>query len=238
MSRLEALACVALCVSCATQKRVLKRPAPVDLKGVALMPFAGSAAEGFTGPEGHPCGAAGRHVEEYLIGWQTRGDDPACSHDTLSEGMGPAVLEMRWVIEIPEDGAYEVVSTGYSIGGQGQIVARGSYYGDYWAKADLVLQAHSAHCGGVWVSPYGKQAVTGWWARSVSFSGWTEIPPIGLQGCRAHDELKLTLRFVGQTNRGSIEINWFGFSVVSADEIDRVFGLRRKLPSAERAAER
>ena len=68
--------------------------------------------------------------------------------------------------------------------------------------------------------------MTGIFSRQAEFSGWSEIPDTHLAGCKAGDPLEVRLRLAGDSNRGRIEVDAFGFSAVAADELNRIFGVR------------
>jgi hypothetical protein len=36
------------------------------------------------------------------------------------------------------------------------------------------------------------------------------------------------LRLVGDVNRGKVDVDWFGFSAIQDDEVNRIFGIRPK----------
>jgi hypothetical protein len=133
--------------------------------------------ERFSDGEGRPCPRFAGHVRDNLLGWEAQNpDDPACTHDTLYEGLRAGTLEMHWSATLPADGSYDLVALGYSVGAWGRVLSRGSYYGDYWTRAQVVIEVR--------------------------------------------------LRLVGEANRGKIDVDWFGFSALSDDEVHRIFGVR------------
>jgi hypothetical protein len=81
-----------------------------------------------------------------------------------------------------------------------------------------------------------KAEVTGPWSRVAEFRGWTKIPDLVIPNCKANETLEVTLRLQGEGNRGRVDVDWFGFSAVSHEDMNRVFGLRSR-PSATSAVE-
>ncbi|MGZ6124082.1 MAG: hypothetical protein ACXWLR_03925 [Myxococcales bacterium] len=224
------LALAAAAASCAPRpRRVAVRPAVRDERGVTFLPFASSSVERFSDADGQPCATFAGHVYDNLLGWEARNaDDAACTHDTLYEGTRAGTLEMRWSATLPADGSYDLVALGYSVGAWGRVVSRGSYYGDYWARAQVVIEASSPHCAVSWSADLAQAKVTGPQDRMAAFSGWLEIPELAMRGCKANEPIDVRLRLVGEANRGKIEVDWFGFSAVSDDEVHRIFGVRPK----------
>jgi len=228
--RRRALAMLALCAACApTQRRMQVRPDVRDERGVSFLPFASSQAERFAAPDGAPCTGYGGHVKDNLIGWQApTPEDSACSHDSLYDGVKPGVLELRWRSEVPADGNYQLVTLGYAVGAWGRVVSRGSHYGDYFAKAQVTIEARSAHCAATWAKQLALAQVTGPSDRQANFSGFVDIPDLAVSGCRAHEPIDVWLRFVGEANRGRVDVDWFGFSASNDGEVHRIFGLRAR----------
>src|SRR3954468_12868133 len=138
---------LALLAGCAeTARRVRVRPVARDEKGVSPLPYDASVAERFVTPDGAPCLGYGGHVKDNLIGWEAPNpDDAACSHDTLYDSLKPAVLELRRRAEPPAARHHGLVASAYAVGAWGRVVSRGSRYGDYYAKAQVVIDARSAH---------------------------------------------------------------------------------------------
>ncbi len=223
-------ALVMVLLACATSaRRVPIRPVARDERGVSFLPFASSRVERFSDQEGRPCPEVVGRVRNNLIGWESENpDDPACTHDTMFEGTRPGLLEMRWRSELPQDGSYDLVTLGYSVGAWGRVTTRGSYYGDYYARASVVVEASSPSCAAKWSSELALAQVNGWWHRIAAFSGWLEIPDIGISGCKAHEPIEVRLRLVGDVNRGKVDVDWFGFSAIQDDEVNRIFGIRPK----------
>jgi hypothetical protein len=128
-----------------------------------------------------------------------------------------------------------VISGGYSVGAWGRVRVRGSYYGNFFASARVVLDASTPHCRAEWSSDLALAKVTGTIPRGAEFSGWVAIPDTRIAGCRAGDPLDVRLRLVADSNRGRIEVDAFGFSVGAADELNAMFGIK---PAAVPAAPR
>ena len=189
--------------------------------------------ERFTDPTGRLCPRFNGEIQDNLIGWQSKDDDPACNIDTLEVGPGPAVLELRWQAVIPNDGSYELVPGGYGLGAWGSALSRGSWYGDYFAKATVLIAAQAPSCTGSWTLELAKTAVTGPWNRRAQFSGWISLPSIVLHGCRAGDIIEARVRLVGETNRGTVAVDWFGFSAATDDDVNRIFALRPRPMTAD-----
>jgi hypothetical protein len=208
-----------------------------DLTGVVFLPWSSSAVESFFDKEGKLCARFDGQVRDYFAGWQSSDpSEPACDHDTFDDGLHTAILELRWHGNVPTDGDWDVISGGFSVGAWGRVQARGSYYGDFVARAQVVLDATSAHCSAQWSSSLAKAAVTRAEALARDFTGWTEIPDLHLSGCKAGDPIDVRIRLVGDSNRGRIEVDAFGFSTLNNDELNRIFGVRRGSGSTAAAA--
>jgi hypothetical protein len=219
-----------LVVACTpSRKRVMVRPAGTDERGVEFMRFESSLVERFVAPDGKACAPWNGHVKEDLIGWQAPDpDDPACSHDTLTDGISPGVLELRWKKMVPADGSYDLVTLGWSVAAWGWVSSRGSHYGDYVAKAEIVVEAHNPGCSAKWSQNVGEAQVTGPIERHANFSGYAEIPDLVLKQCKGGAPLEVSVRLVGEANRGRIEVGWFGFSAVKDEDANHIFGLRAR----------
>jgi len=214
-------------LACAKQRRIKLRPeGALNDAGVTFMPFVASRVERFVAPDDRPCEDVDGRPRENFVGWQSPNEDPACIHDTLYEGLRPGVLEFRWRSEIPDDGNYDLVTLEYSVGAWGRVVSRGSYYGDYFAKAQLTVNAKAPSCAGSWSLDLAKAAVTGPWSRVAAFNGWVTIPDLIVPGCRAREIIEVALRLQGESNRGKVEVDWFGFSAIKEEDVNRIFGLR------------
>ena len=225
------LALLALCC-CASPRTMRVRPvAARDLREVVFLSFAASQVDGFFDAQGHPCPPFNGRILDFFAGWQSHDAEPICDHDTFDDGPHPASLELRFRGSVPADGALDLVSGGYAVGAFGRAVARGSHIGDYFAWARVTLEVESEHCRGSWSSPIAKATVTGIFSRQTEFSGWSEVPDVHLSGCKAGDPLEVKLRLASDSNRGRIEVEAFGFSASAADELNRIFGLRRAAPT-------
>jgi hypothetical protein len=208
-----------------------------DLSGVSFLSYAQSDVRGFFDPAGRPCQPFTGRIRESFAGWSSDGEDPACVHDTLGAGTDAGSLDLRWRGTVPADGSYNVLSAGHAVGTWGTAVARGSYYGDYYAWARVDVNVESAHCRGQWSLELARAKITGRDSRVASFSGWAEIPDIRVDGCRAGDGIEVRVQLIGQANRGQVAVDAFGFWVTTDEELNRVFGIRpaELQPRAQRA---
>ncbi|MCA1828437.1 MAG: hypothetical protein ABR567_12105 [Myxococcales bacterium] len=227
---------LAVGLGCAPKKIRIRPPTWRDLSDVTFLPYSGSSVESFFDKDGKLCPRYDRKVKQGFAGWQNEGSDAACDHDTFEDGLHPAHLELSWSGAIPNDGTYDLLAGGYAVGTWGRVQARGSYYGDFFAWARLDVEAKSAHCHAEWSAILGKAGVTGNWARMRDFTGWNEIPDLKLVGCKAGDPLTVRLTINADVNRGRVEVDAFGFSVINAEEIDRIFGIRPGSSGAEATA--
>jgi hypothetical protein len=192
------------------------------------MPFASSDAARFTDAKGQPCPVFAGPVKENNIGWHQGKDSdiPACTYDSFENGTEPAALELRWRVVVPEDGNYDVVAMGYSVGAFGRVLSRGGWKGSYYTKVKVDVDASSSSCGGDWSQDLANAKVDGPWEREAPFSGWVQIPDIQVYGCRGQDVLELRVRLIGETNRGQVDVDWFGFSAQRDDEMNKIFALK------------
>ncbi len=230
-----ALVMVATFTGCVRARRVRIRPDPsLDESSASFLRYDSSSVEGFIDPAGKPCARFSGAIRNNLIGWQSEGDDPACNIDTMETGLRPAVLELRWQAVIPSNGSYELVPAGYGLGAWGSALSRGSYYGDYFAKATVFIYAWAPSCSGSWALELARAVVTGPWNRRAIFSGWITIPAIVLPGCRGGDSVEARVRLVGETNRGAINVDWFGFSAAADEDVNRIFALRERPNTGQR----
>jgi hypothetical protein len=208
-------------------RRVHLRPSGErDERGISFLRFTSSGVERFTDANGRLCPRLDGRIRDNLLGWQSANNDPVCIHDTVDDGVKPGVLELRWRSEIPADGSYDLVTLGYSVGTYGTVLSRGSWMGDYAAKAELHIDAQAAHCGASRLFPLATAEVNGPLYRGAVYSGWTEIPNLILAGCKAHEPIEVRVRLVGESNRGRIEVDWFGIAAATDEEVHRIFGLR------------
>jgi hypothetical protein len=204
----------------------LRPPGDRDERGISFLPFASSAVERFFDPAGRLCPRLDGRIRDNLIGWRSANNDPVCIHDTVDDGQKPAVLELRWRSEIPADGNYDLVTLGYSVGTYGTVLSRGAWLGDYVARAELHIDAQATHCSASRSFRLASASVNGPIYRGADYSGWTEIPSLILTGCKAHEPIEVRVRLVGESNRGRIEVDWFGIAAASDEEVNRIFGLR------------
>jgi hypothetical protein len=225
--RTAAAALLALGVACAGPRRIRIRPSESrDLQGVVFMPFSSSRTEAFSDPEGRPCPVYNGEIQNFFAGWQSRSDDPACEHDTFDDSTRAGALELSWHGTVPADGAWDVISGGYSVGAWGRVRVRGSYFGNFFAVARLVLEARTPNCRAEWSSDLALAKVTGTIPRGAEFSGWIAIPDTRIAGCRKGDPLDVRLRLVADSNRGRIDVDAFGFSVLAREELNAMFGIK------------
>lgn len=214
-------------IACTRQKRINIRPErSFENRGVAFFPFVASEVERFVGRDGRPCVRVGARPRDNLVGWQSPDDSPACVYDTIDEGARFGALEFQWRLEIPQDGNYDLVTLGYAVGTWGRVVSRGSYYGNYFSRAELSVLARAPHCGASWSLELAKAIVTGPWDRIAAFHGWVSIPDLVLASCKAQETIEVRLRLQAESNRGRVDVDWFGFSAINDDDVSRIFGLR------------
>lgn len=192
---------------------------------MTLLRFASSEAARFRTPGGGACSPFDR-VREYLAGWQSSNDDPACVHDSLEDGQLPGTLDLRFRVDIPRDGDYQLVPAGFALGALGVVVSRGAFYGEAVASATVEVEARAPSCAGSWSMELAAARVTGPWSRAAPFSGWLHVGEIPIKSCRAGETLEVHVRLVGATNRGSVLVDWFGFSAASDEDLNAMFGLR------------
>ncbi len=222
---------------CVKQRHVSIHPERMVVgPGIVMMPYASSRVEGFRDTSGLICPPTPGRVRDDLIGWQSKDQDPVCVHDTLDDGISPAALELLWRVVIPKDGQYEIAPSGFGLGAWGRIVSRGSSIGDYVSTATVVIDGRAKSCAASWSIELAKSMVTGPWARVAAFSGWIEMPNISLGKCRGGDTLEVSVRLVGESNRGSIDVDWFGVSARNDDDVNRIFALRPKLEAPKQSA--
>ncbi len=131
---------------------------------------------------------------------------------------------------------YEIAPSGFGLGAWGRIVSRGSSIGDYVSTATVVIDGRAKSCAASWSIELAKSMVTGPWARVAAFSGWIEMPNLSLGKCTGGDTLEVSVRLVGESNRGSIDVDWFGISARRDDDVNRVFALRPKSDAPKRSA--
>ena len=226
-----------LALGCARQKLVRIRPVTQrDLSGVIFLPWAASEEDGFFDERGRPCPRFTGEIREYFAGWQSgKEETPICDHDTFDDTTKPAILALHWRGTIPADGAWSVISGGYAVGAWGRVLARGSYHGDYFALARVEFDATSPHCKVEWSKQLALAKITGIYTRGANFDGWVEIPDVTLTGCVAGEPVDVRLRLVGESNRGRIEVDAFGFSTAASSELNQMFGMRKAQPALQSA---
>lgn len=225
---------LALLLGCGIHQVRIRPPTIRNLEHVTFLPYEGSAVQELFDKDGKLCAKFDGKVRHYFAGWQhDEVGEPMCDHDTFEDGLKPAWLELRWRGQIPQDGAYDLVSGGFSAGAWGRVQARGSYYGDFFAKAWIEVTATSPHCKAEWQEDLAKVSVSGLLLRGQEITGWKELADLDLAGCKAGDPLEVRLRLVGESNRGRVEVDGFGFSVVNEEELGRIWGIR---PSSAGAA--
>jgi hypothetical protein len=200
---------------------------------IHYLTFAGANAIGFTAPDGKSCQVhALRPKGHGMFGWQADdSDDPACTHDTLYEGVNVAALELHWRGRIPRDGSYELNTFGYTLHTTGAVIVRGSWNLDTWSVTNLVVEMKSDHCSMEWSTPVASAVARGPWMRKTPFYGYQEIPPLQMDDCKAGDMLEVTARLAAESNRGRIDIDSFGFFAASDSDAQQLLAL---IPKAER----
>lgn len=229
-----------LLFGCAQTRHVTpQRPErSLDAPDILRLRYVSSGASGFVTGEGGACTAIPAEVKDGLFGWQPPGSGAACLHDTLDHGLDPASLTVRWVAVIPKDGDYEVVQGIFGLGAWGKVAVRSSFWGDYFASASVAIEARTPSCHGSWTQLLAAAEATGGWVRTQAFEGGIEVGEVVLSGCRAGEQVQLELRLVGESNRGSVSVDWFGFSAYTANDADSLFGLRARAPGSARGGTR
>jgi hypothetical protein len=200
---------------------------------IAYLQFNASNAVSFVDSRGRPCQVDGGSGG--LLGWHaasSNDDDFACTHDTLPQGNGAAALELSFRGVVPRDGTYELDTLGYSLEMDGRVVSRGSWSKDSNATARLLVEARSAHCSRTWDAPIAASFVTGPQMRAAPFAGTQSIPPLALKDCKAGDVLDVRAVLVGETNRGRIDVDTFGFRGAASDRVFAIVLLKEAQPLA------
>lgn len=229
-ARIAALALLATSAGCFNQKRIRTHPVEErDLGGVVFLPWASSEVDSFFDGEGKPCAPFDGRIRDSFAGWQSSDDQSVCEHDTFQDTVRPAKLELRWHGTVPADGSFLVLTGGYSVGAWGRVLVRGSYYGDYYSTARVVLEVTSPHCRAEWSSQLALAKLTGEFLRGAEFTGWVSIPDTRIEHCVKGDPLDVRLRLLGDSNRGKIEVDAFGFSTQGSG-LNRMFGVRPAPP--------
>jgi len=230
--RLALTALLPALLACAPQRTIRFADRPPLLSGDAPLVYGGSGVTAFADRRGRPCPPSSGHAAHGVVGWQSPDDDPLCVLDTVAGGPATPALELRWQVTVPESGDLDLLARRQAAGAWGAVEARGSYFGQYYAVAELVLEASAPSCRGVVTVPLARAEVTGPWNRPAVFAGWIELPDLALRGCVAGEVLELRLRLAGRVNRGRIEVDGFGAAAGSDVEAAKAFVLRRRDPSA------
>jgi hypothetical protein len=195
-------------IACAPAKSRPQRVFTEHYDDVHFLSFDAASATSFADDKGKRCAASGD-----LLGWRSPAnvDGWICQHDTVYDGQGEAVLELRFSGVIPKDGLYELDSFGPGVEVAGSVVSRSSWYGDSVSTAVLVLDAATPSCSVHWETPIARAVSQGPAVRAAPFASLQEIPPLPLGACKAGEKLAVRVRFVGQANRGHIDVDAFGF---------------------------
>ena len=232
LTRLGFLVCFAM--GCAGSDVKWVKPEQDDVRPNAhYLTFVGLNAVGFTAPDGKSCqDHALRPRGHGMLGWEAaEKGDPACTHDTLYEGVAVAALELHWRGRIPRDGSYELNTFGYTLHATGEVIVRGSWNLDTFAVTSLVVEMKSEHCSMEWSTPVASAVARGPWLRKTPFYGYQEIPPLQMDDCKGGDILEVTARLAANANRGRIDIDSFGFIAGSDSDARQLVAL---VPKAER----
>jgi hypothetical protein len=230
--RLALTALLPVLLACAPQRVIRFADRPPLLPGDAPLVYASSGVTAFADRRGRPCPVSSGHAAHGVVGWQSPDDDPLCVLDTVAGGPAAPTLELRWQVTVPESGDLALLARRQAAGAWGAVEARGSYFGQFYAVAELVLEASAPSCRAAATLPLARAEVTGPWNRPAAFAGWIELPDLALQGCVAGEVLELRLRLAGRVNRGRIEVDGFGAAAGSDVEAAKAFVLRRRDPAA------
>jgi hypothetical protein len=221
----------ALALACVQQNKWVKPVPEKDRPPALYLAFAGAKSTGFTAPDGRPCKSfASQPAGNGILGWDSQDkSETACSHDTLHEGVGKAVLELRWAGQLPKDGNYEVNTFGYTMRTLGEVACRGGVNAaDTFAVATLVVEVRSAHCALTWSTPVASAFAYGPWTRTMPFYGYQEIPPLQVDDCKGGDTLDVRARLEAAANRGRVDVDAFGFTTGSYSDALKLVGLVEK----------
>jgi hypothetical protein len=223
------IGCLAACTATCSHRSDITWLQPKqdeDRPKIPYLTFMGSNIVGFTDADGRSCRPfAGHQAARGMLGWKSDGGDAACSHDTQYEGVGTATLELRWNGRIPSDGAYELNTFGYTVMTRGEVVCRGGWTLEAMAVANLVVEASSPHCSLFWSTPLATAMSFGPETRATPFTGYKEIPPLQLGNCKAGEVLDVRTRLIADANRGRIDVDSFGFQLMSDLDARQLFGL-------------
>lgn len=189
----------------------------------------------FASRSGTPCSAIQAPPAAGHLGWMSENDDPACLYDTVDARVEPGWLELVFAGTVPADGDHRLVQSRIRLTAAGRVQARSSAFCEYHASARAELLATSPSCQGRWSGLLGRAQVSGGSERGQSFAGSVVLGEVALRGCRAGERVELRVRLLAESNRGSVDVDWFGFTLAEAAEADAIFGLR-PLPAVARAA--
>jgi len=231
--RVLALAALLLSgLACAPPRLIRFADRPPTLDGDVPLAYSGSGVTTFVDRRGRRCPPSSGRAEHAVVGWQSPDDDPLCTFDTLVQGPGVAVLELRWQATVPASGEVDLLARRQAVGAWGRVEARGTYFGQYVAAAEVELEASAPSCGGSARLLLGKGEVTGPWNRAAGFAGFLELPDVAMRGCVEGERLELCLRLVARSNRGRVEVDGFGAAAGSDADVARAFLLRPRAASS------
>ena len=221
-------------LSCASTTTDLTNPEYKEKDLATWLSFAGSRATSFTAADGTACAPVGRKFT--LLGWESDHKEPACSHDTLYEGVKTATLDLAWKGEIPRNGDFDLSSFDNGMQLWVDVVGRGTWVGDSVADARVVIEARSSHCGFTWNDPVAHVATFGPETREAPYGGYRQLPPLRLFHCQQGDPIEVHVAFTAQVSRGRVDVDSFGFHAASVYEADHVLGLVYREPGSPVAA--
>lgn len=228
-------------LACAPPRLIRFADRPPTLDGDVPLAYSGSGVTTFVDRRGRRCPPSSGRAEHAVIGWQSPDDDPLCTFDTLVQGPGVAVLELRWQAAVPASGEVDLLARRQAVGAWGRVEARGTYFGQYLAAAEVELEASAPSCSGSARLLLGKGEVTGPWNRSAAFAGFLELPDIEMHGCVEGERLELRLRLVAHSNRGRVEVDGFGAAAGTDADVAKAFLLRPRvapIPTPAQPSER
>lgn len=202
---------------------------------VARLRFEGLGSRHFADPSGAPCSRVRVSPAASHLGWMSESEDPACRYDTVDAKAEPGWLELAFSATVPDDGDYRLVQSRVRLTAAGRVEARSSAFCDYHASARAEVSAAAPSCQARWRGLLGRAQVSGGSERGQSFAGSVVLGEVALRGCRAGERLELRVRLLAESNRGSVDVDWFGFTLAEAGEAHAIFGLR-PLPPVARTA--
>jgi len=200
----------------------------------ARLRFEGLASRHFASLAGAPCSGVRASPAASHLGWMSETEDPACRYDTVDARVEPGWIELVFSATVPADGDYRLVQGRTRLTAAGRVEARSSAFCEYHASARTELAATSPSCQARWTGLLGRAQVSGGSERGQSFAGSVVLGELPLRGCRAGERVELRVRLLAESNRGSVDVDWFGFTLSEAGEADAIFGLR-PLPAVARA---